>query len=106
MKRALIILAVALAVAACAGGEPIRVAFTDNVGSYCAESKSEYDGHRLACISLARTPRACPIAEMKAAQSVRAEASKICDASPADTPANRTKVKALVEKQRAIGSAL
>lgn len=109
MKRAIAFLALALTLAACAGGaafnvgEPIefREAFGNDVASWCAKSEPAYDAHRYSC---AVTPAhvACTPANMTAARQARENTKKVCDAKPAATAANAAKVKALVETQQAI----
>lgn len=98
MKRAFMVLAVALALAGCAGGFGVRTTLGNDVESGCIESKAAFDGHRLACVAIS-----CPAGEMQQATAVRNEAAAFCAKSPPSTPANIAKIKGLVAKQWVIG---
>jgi hypothetical protein len=110
MKRAALFLtlAVALALAGCAGGvpfqagEPIvfRAEFKNDAGSWCDKSEPVYDAHRYSC---AVTPVhvACAPANMTAAKQARENTKKECAGTPAEST-DVAKVKGLVETQQAI----
>lgn len=96
MKRAIILAALAVALAACAGQPPVT-SLGEDVPSYCIKSRAAYEGHMDFC-----AVRSCPAADIKQAGAVQAKAKALC-AKPSHSSADLASIKALVSEQRAIG---
>lgn len=94
MKRAIILAAGALSLAACMGTPPVTQ-LGEDVPSYCIQSRAAYDGHMDFC-----AVKACSAADVKQAEAVQAKAKAIC-ANHAS--ADLATLKALVNEQRSIG---
>lgn len=105
-QRIAVILFIAAFVAACATGFGVRTDHAGDVGSYCDQSISEYEGHRLHCVRLTKQtirPR-CSATELTEAKAVRDKAKAWCASNPQNTPANVAFIKGLVAQQALIGS--
>lgn len=92
-----------LILAACStsGGPPTML--KGDVASGCIESRSAYNGHRLACESLAREGRPCLAADLAVAKRIQNEAKLFCESNLPSTPANLATIRAMVGAQRAVG---
>ena len=93
-------LALVLIIAGCAGHAPVTK-IDDTVASHCLESRSERAGYRDYC----DVTRSCSSLDKAKADSLAKQANDFCAASPADTAANRTKIKDIVRALRAVGVA-
>jgi hypothetical protein len=94
MKRALIILAFAIVVASCAGGQAPVTNIGNDLAGACIVDKAEYDGYR-DCCDIRRT-----CTQRKQADDIRAVTRSVC--ARADTSENISLVRANTTKIAAL----
>jgi hypothetical protein len=94
MKRALLILALALVVASCGGGQAPVTKISNDLAGACIVNKAEYDGYR-DCCDIRRT-----CTQRNQADDIRAASQSVC--AKADTSANISLVRVNTTKIEAL----
>lgn len=92
--------ALALALAACAGGTPPVTERSETVGYYCLESRAQQEGHLHAC-DIAPSARVCAPKPLSDARAAFNAAQNFCVTNPPTNAANLDKIKGFVAQQQA-----